>query len=173
MSEFANAVGLLTLTIGANFTGDLFGCGVKKQLTNNPIVKHFMAFLLLLFFIVLTNKDAFLKNATENSWITLDLLYKTLLVYLGFIAFTKCTFGISVLVIVVLIFILFMDIEKNNKDDKTKAEIDKYKHIAMTIGLGALAYGVFAYYQKQSSEHGSDFTLYKFFLGTTKCSWEK
>jgi hypothetical protein len=173
MSEFANAVGLLTLTIGANFTGDLFGCGVKQQLTNNPIVKHCMAFLLLLFFIVLTNKDAFLKNATANSWVTMNLLSSTLLVYLGFIAFTKCTFEISILVIAVLIFILFMDIEKNNKDDKIKADIDNYKYIAMTIGLGALAYGVFSYYQKQSLEHGNDFTLYKFFLGTTKCAWEK
>lgn len=173
MSEFANAIGLLTLTIGANFTGDLFGCGVKKELTNNPIAKHGMAFLLLLFFVVLTNKDAFLKDATENSWITLNLMSKTLIAYIGFIAFTKCTFDVSIIVIVILLFVLFMDIEKSNKDQKTKEQIDTYKYYAMLTGLGVLAYGVIMYYNKQVTEHGADFTWYRFLLGTTKCSWEK
>lgn len=173
MSEFANAIGLLTLTIGANFTGDLFGCGVKKQLTDSPIAKHSMAFLLLLFFVVLTNKDAFLKDAAENSWITMGLLSKTLIAYLGFVAFTKCTFDISVVVIGILLFVLFMDIEKNNKDEKVKADINRYKYYAMLAGLGALSYGLLSNYYKQSTEHAADFTLYKFFLGTTKCAWEK
>lgn len=173
MSEFVNAVGLLGLTIGANFTGDLFGCGIKKELTENPIVKHGMAYLLLLFFVVLTNKDAFVGDAKDGQWVTLDLLKNTLLVYAAFLAFTKCTFNTSVLIVVVLLFIMLLNIEKSNKDDDTKDKIADYKHYAMIVGVGALVYGLFSNLMKQYNDHREDFSLYKFFIGTTKCDWEK
>lgn len=172
MAEFANAIGLLTLTVGANFTGDLFGCGIKKELVTNPLAKHGMAYLLLLFFVILTNKDSFLKGSEDNAWITFDLLYKTIIAYIGFIAFTKCPFNISVMVIVILLFVLFMEIEKGNKDDKTKDSIEVYKKYAVGLGVGLLVYGVYQYYNKQVIDHAQDFTWYKFALGTTKCSFK-
>jgi uncharacterized membrane protein len=174
MAEFVNATGILALTIGANFTGDLFGCGIKRELTENPLVKHFVAYLLLLFFVVLTNKDSFINGQADNSWVTLKLLFNTFLVYLLFIAFTKCTFGISVFVIAVLLFIMMMNIEEGNKTDpKIKADIADYKYYAIVAGIGAVVYGLISNASKQMQDHGADFTWYKFFLGTTRCAWEK
>ena len=166
--NFANSIGLLTLTISANFTGDLFGCSIRKQL-NNLLVKHATAFLLLLFFIVLTNKDEFTKNVEYNKLLTPTLLYNTFLLYMGFIAFTKCTFEISVFIIAILLFILFIEIEKSNKDDTVKKEMDKYKKYAIILMIGALITGIVLYYKKQKLDH-NDFSIYKFLLGSTKCS---
>jgi len=173
MSEYANALGLLALTIGANFTGDLFGCGFKKELTNDPLAKHGMAYLLLLFFVVLTNKDQFMKGVADNQWVTFELLFKALLMYGGFIAFTKCTYGISILVLLILLFIMFMNIEESNKSEETRANISQYKYYATVIAVVAVTYGLFSNMSKQYNDHYEDFSLYKFFLGTTKCDWQK
>lgn len=173
MSTFLNGLGIFGLTIACNFTGDLFNCGIKKELTNNPLAKHTVGFMLLLFFVVLTSKDDYLEGLKPDDWIYTKLLKNTAMLYVLFILFTKTTFMISIILILIVVFVMFMNLEKPNKSKKTKDQIEQWQKLAGYLGLILLLYGVFENYQKQRKDHYDEFSLYKFFIGTTKCAWEK
>ena len=168
-SIYANSLGIFILTISANFTGDLFGCGYKKTL-ENPIVKHIVAFLLLIFFIVLTSKDQFINPDNKDKLITIQLLKSALLIYSSFLVISKTDFGISIAILCILASIMLMNIEKENKSENTKKNIEKYIDVSTYIAILLGIFGFIKYYQRQKLEHADDFTMYKFLLGTTKCA---
>lgn len=168
MSAYANGLGLLMLTISANFTGDLFGCGFRRAL-ENPMAKHAVAFLLLLFFVVFTSKDQYLKPGT-NEIVTLDLLKNTAFIYAAFIVISKTEFSITLPILAILGFIMLMNLEKENKNHETQEKIQKYMNIAIYAGVILAVIGFVSYYNRQRQDHANNFDMYKFLLGSTKCS---
>ena len=167
-AAYANSLGILCLTISANFTGNLLGCGYRRALTN-PVTKHIVAFLLLVFFIVLTSKDQFIDNNKKDQFITIDLLKNAILIYASFIIVSKTDFNITLPILCLLAFIMLMNIEKENKSDDIKIDIEHYTNIATYLAIGLGIFGLFKYYDRQKSDHRDDFNLYKFLLGSSNC----
>jgi hypothetical protein len=66
------------MTVSANFTGNLFSCDIQRMFTNNLYAKHIICFSLLLFFVILTNKDSYIKDKEIGQWIVPSMLFDTL-----------------------------------------------------------------------------------------------
>jgi hypothetical protein len=164
-----NAFGLLFMTIGANFTGNLLSCDIQRNFTNSVASKHFIAFLLLFFFIVLSNKDAILKNKDNDDLVIPELLLNTVIVYMIFLICTKMEFLYSAVILSSVFIYMLLDIEKSNKTRENLKTIETaqtiIKYLAFAIGiLGFSKYAI-----KQYNDHKQDFSVTKFLFGTLKC----
>ena len=76
-----NPLFIFYVTLGGNFVAQLFPCQVQKLFTENIYYKHFLAFFILFFAIVLTSD--------QSEKISTTLFTKTLILYSLFIVLTR------------------------------------------------------------------------------------
>ena len=166
---YAISLGILILTISANFTGELFNCSYRRAL-KNPLVKHLIAFFLLLFFIILTSKDQFVsKDKKEDDKLILpELLYYVIIIYLAFIVVIKSDFLIFIGIVFLLTVIMLLNIERENKSEEMTKKIDTYIQICEYLAIIFAIIGFGSYLNKQIKEQPK-FDIYKFLIGSTEC----
>ena len=95
-----SALFILLLIIGGNYLGILFPCQLQDILENNILVKHFLAFLTLIFFAVLADPG--------NEKPLKDILKQSILLYFWFILIIRMNakFFLALVFIIALIYIL-------------------------------------------------------------------
>jgi hypothetical protein len=168
--DATNSFGLLFMTIGANYTGNLLSCDIQRHFTNNIFSKHLIAFFLLFFFVVLINKDNILKNKEQDSIIIPEFLLNAIIIYIIFLICTRMEFLYTAYILTSVVVYMLLDLEKSNKSpDKFKLieEIQSYiKYLAIGVGL----VGFIKYFIKQYTDHNKDFSLLTFIFGTNKCN---
>lgn len=164
-----NYFGILFMSIAANYTGELFSCDTQRVLTNNIYSKHLISFLLLLFFVVLTNKEEMLSNVSEGGVVFPEVLRKSALVYSLFLLSTNMTIEFTIATVVLLIIYMLMDFEKGNKSENMVQTIEKFQQVFTYIIIGLLVIGTGKYYLKQRKDYGNKFSHKKFIFGTNKC----
>ena len=76
-----NPLFIFYVTLGGNFVAQLFPCQVQKLFTENIYYKHFLAFFILFFAIILTSD--------KSEKISTTLFSKTLILYSLFIVLTR------------------------------------------------------------------------------------
>ena len=168
MSGYFKAFGLLSLTVGSNYAGDLFSCDLKEMLTNNSIAKHTLGILLLFFFMVLTNPEEFTSGAKDGEYVTPKVLLKTLAIYILFVASTKMSKYYSLVIILMLVVFAFLDIEQKNKSPEVVAKMEAWKEKLWKGAILVTVVGCLQYFIKQYDDH-EEFRIGKF-LSSTKCT---
>jgi hypothetical protein len=169
MVNIVTSFGLLFLTIAANFTAPLFSCDIQRLFNTNIVVKHFIGISLLLFFVILTNKDAYVKNKLENELIIPDILLDTLKVYIIFLITTRMESAYTLAILGLFILFMFLDLELPNKSSEIVARIEAAQLVMKYIMITIAAVGISKYYIKQRAEHSDKFNLLTFLVGTVKC----
>ena len=123
---------ILFLIIASNYIGELFPCRVQSLLSSNVYLKHFIAFLTLLFFVVLT--DPFQNYEFKK------ILKDSILLYIMFLMFinTNKFFYLLCLIISGTLYISILikkqyitqkeEKEKNIKDFKDTKEAKDIDH---------------------------------------------
>lgn len=177
--DSTNALSGMFLWILFGYLAALLNCDLQRFLKSNPLVIHLVG--LLTFFFLFTLIDGTNKTSIANIWI------KTVFIYILFVLTTKSKwyFVVPVLVILLIDQTIKKDLlyKKQLAEDKeapgkklTPEEIKLLeervqiyssfinKAIIVIIIIGALHYMYLQYL-----EYGSRFSIYKFFLGVTRC----
>ena len=150
------------LIISSNFLGELFPCRIRKILTDNIWIKHFLGFLTLTFFVVLVEdtKRPKLENILQNSvlfYVIFLMLMKTKKVF-----FLMCMFFLSVLYMVHLIH----KTESTILSDSFHTPI---VNVSKILFLVSLVLGFFVYMGERKIEYKSKFDYLIFLFGKPVC----
>lgn len=161
-----HAVFMLYMAVASNFLAELFPCKVQAFMKNNMLVKHAMAFLLLLFTVVLADPDSGGKSLASVVGISGA-------VYALFFLTTKCdrTFFLGSAVLAMLLFVLVF--EERNTEDAARRE--RFRKIRSGLGLGLVgwaALGAGRYFVQKRAEYTrkGSFSLAKFLVGKAECA---
>jgi hypothetical protein len=166
---------ILYLVISSNFLANLFGCKVQQAFQSNMLLKHFLGFLTLYFFVTLADTSDTLPS---------DLGHRfgiALIIYLFFILSTRVNFRFWVPSMICLGAIYIIELFKQDEKKKDENQRDKHrieqflKAQQILIGISSLLMliGFIVYVGEKKSEYGRQFQWGTFFFGKTNCKGDK
>ena len=158
-----NPLFIFYVTLGGNFVAQLFPCQVQKLFTENIYYKHFLAFFILFFAIVLTSD--------KSEKITTTLLLKTFVLYSLFIILTRMDKNFFLLFFVTLC-IKFIIINEMTHTSTSKELKDKYDKINKALNYALISIGVIGfilYYGEKRYEYGKRFNFLTFLMRKPVC----
>lgn len=157
---------ILFLVIAANFIGELFPCRIQELLSKNELLKHFIGFLTLLFFVVLTDDNA-KKQKFNETFVNSLKLYLIWLILIN----NEKNFFIFNLVITGALYIIYLN-KKDYEDEPDNPKlilfekIEKSIYILFTISI---IIGFFIYLGQKKFEYKNKFSYYSFIFGKPGC----
>ena len=157
---------LLILSVMGNFIAETLGCRTQKLLSDNMYAKHFVVLILIYFAIGFSNND--------SAYNPIIHIKDALLIWVGFILFTKMEMKYTIIAFFILITIYIMNdflnyYEKNENGKENIDTIKKNKMYLKKIVIGVLIIGFTIYSYKQYSSRGNKFSILKLIFGTKKC----
>lgn len=165
---------VLFLIIASNYIGELFPCRVQDLLSGNVYLKHFIAFLTLMFFVVLTDSSSQQKEFK----IIFNNSIKLYILWLLLINNEKRFFIISLILlgIIYIIQLIKTDYEENIKQQKNieynKKVLTYIKNIEKMIYVIffiVLILGFIVYMGEKKIEYKSKFNYFTFIFGKPSC----
>ena len=160
-----NPLFIFYVTLGGNFVAQLFPCQVQKLFTENIYYKHFLAFFILFFAIVLTSD--------KSEKISKTLLSKTLLLYSLFIILTRMDKNFFLLFFITLCFkFIIINELSHTYNSNLKDKKDKYDKINKALNYVLISIGIIGfilYYGEKKYEYGKRFNFLTFLLGKPVC----
>ena len=173
---------ILLLIISGNYVGELFPCRIRHAFTHNILFKHSIAFLTVLFFVVLTDPY---KQIKVN-----DLLLTSVKLYGIFILLSN-TITPAFYLALVLAGTTYVtnlkkkeyldekeslekkenkDVKKINMLEEQIKKIEQLNQVCILLFLVVTISGSLIYLGEKKYEYKNNFSYYKFFLGTPECS---
>lgn len=156
---------ILLLIIGGNYLGVLFPCQLQDILEHNILVKHFLAFLTLVFFAVLSD--------SENGKTLKDVLKSSILLYFWFILIIRMNAKFFLILVFTIAIIYILKLYKKELDDeKDKIKLDKINkiiNILFVFSILITIIGFLIYYFEKKIEYKKDFNNFTFFFGKVNC----
>lgn len=158
---------VFVLIISANFLGQLFPCKFQAFLTNNVFLKHFFAYLTLVFFVV---------NATDEyrQGPFVKLMHDSFLLYIIFLFMCKTNIYFFVATILCMSFLYIISLYEQRVNEKDQSSIQKnqiqtvkrslYIFIASIICIGFLMY-----FGEKKDEYKDKFDVLSFFFTEYSC----
>lgn len=171
MSEVINGIPIynlfiLFLVIAANFIGELFPCRIQDLLSKNSLLKHFIGFLTLLFFVVLTDGNA--KKQKFNVIFMNSLkLYILWLIMIN----NEKNFFIFNLVITGTLYIIYLN-KKDYEDEPDNPKLilfEKIEKIIYILFIISLTLGFIIYLGQKKYEYKNKFSYISFIFGQPGC----
>jgi Ca2+/Na+ antiporter len=130
------------------------------------IVKHIVAWILLVFLVILVNPE----NADRNIVRTLIISF---LVYVWFLMTTRTPFYIMIIIIVLLLIAYILSITRQRKekegDHDGAAKVMSVQYNLTITAIILTVVGFVIYYIEKKKEYRSNFSLQNFILGNVKC----
>jgi len=170
-----DSIFLIFLSVIGAKSFSLLGCQTQRIFKTNRIIRHFAFFCLVIF------STSFLDNINISPLVS---IFKSLLVYIFLIIFTKMdllytTLVFFLLFIVYLIhkYILYYNHKiytlKNDEEKvwyiNTLDLLEKSTKIFFIIIFIIMIIGYIKYNIKKRNEYGKSFTSFKFLFGANKC----
>jgi len=165
------------LIVVGNYLGELFPCKVQKVLTENVFLKHFFAFLTMIFFVVLVD--------TTSSKELSDILSTSLILYAIFLLLinTNVLFFIISMVSLSIIYLLHLkkneindsnnhdesDEEKKKEPNKTNNFLEYANFSMIIVFLASTITGFLIYIGEKKIEYKGKFNYITFLFGKPSC----
>ena len=161
--ETLKSIFLLFLVVSGNYVGELLGCKTRGIFTNNIYTKH-----LIIIFLIYFTLD-FIEKKKKHP---IDILKKTIIIWILFIVSTK-TYYIFTFMFILFLFCLYVIDEyevylKENNIKYNKNNIDKTRTYLEYLSFIMLIIGFVIYFIKQKKEK-KNFSYLKFFFWTVTC----
>ena len=171
---------VLFLIIASNYIGELFPCRVQNLLIGNVYLKHFIAFLTLMFFVVLTDSSSQKKKFMVIFTDSIKLYFLWLLL----INCDKKFFVVGLLLLGLLYILQLIkndyvidkiedkqvnDENKYEKDEKTLKLIENIERIIFIIFFIVLVLGFTVYMGEKKIEYKNKFNYITFIFGKPSC----
>jgi len=177
--EYKSGLFLFYVVIMSKYFEDMISCDLQRYMERSIIPRHIVAFMTAFFTIVLTEYG---NDDSEKSMV--DYLKTTVIIYLLFLFSTKAKAEFVFPMLILLMGDQILKVYKNNLEKKSK---DKEKNISETSTqtielveyvrsilsysiIGIIGVGSFSYLIRQYLEFGSEFSFFKYILGTFKCN---
>lgn len=159
---------VLFLIIAANYIGELFPCRIQNLLNSNIYLKHVIAFLTLLFFVVITD-STYNYKANETFIISIKL-------YIIFIILVKNNrefflFNLFILGLVYIMKLKLKDYENNIDDDNDLLykRLKIVEKIIFYLFFVVLITGFLIYMGEKKIEYKNNFNYFTFVFGKPSC----
>lgn len=156
---------ILLLIIGGNYLGILFPCQLQYTLENNIMIKHFLAFLTLVFFVVLADVD--------NKKTLKEVVISSFYLYIWFILIIRMNakFFIALVSVISLIYVLKLYKKELVKDNKIKSAetLNKIMNFLFILSIIITIVGFLIYYFEKRIEYGKKFKNSTFLFGKVNC----
>ena len=159
---------VLFLIIAANYIGELFPCRIQNLLNSNIYLKHVIAFLTLLFFVVITD-STYNYKANETFIISIKL-------YIIFIILVKNNrefflFNLFILGLVYIMKLKLKDYENNIDDDNDLLykRLKIVEKIIFYLFFVVLITGFLIYMGEKKIEYKDKFRYNIFIFGKPSC----
>jgi len=170
---------VLFLIIASNYIGELFPCRIQSLLVNNVYLKHFIAFLTLMFFVVLTDSSSQKKKFIVIFTDSIKLYFLWLLLINSDKKFF--VLGLILLAILYILQLIKNDYINNKKineeineeiNNKNKERLSLIKNIEKVIFLIffiVLVLGFIIYMGEKKIEYKDKFKYITFIFGKPSC----
>lgn len=170
------SVFILFLIIASNYIGELFPCKMQNILVENVYLKHFIAFLTLMFFVVLT--DPFIGTSFNK---IIENSFKMYVVFLLLINNNKNFF---ILAIILLGVNYLLNLKKNDltnlvENEKDEDQINTLKNQLEMINqinnyliyiiVIIIIIGFIIYMGEKKIEYKDKFSYFTFIFGKPSC----
>ena len=161
---------ILFLIIASNYLGELFPCRVQDLLGQNIYLKHGIAFLTMVFFVVLSD------TKTELSF--RDLVIQSCKMYIVFLILINCSKTFFMIALVLLAGIYVIQLKKNdfiNTHDpspETQIQIERINqlnNILLILFFIVIKSGFIIYMGEKKIEYRKEFSYTTFLFGKPSC----
>jgi len=186
-----HTVFILFLIISSNYIGELFPCRIQDVLMGNVIMKHFVAFLTLLFFVLIVEPSMNMKFK--------ELIYNSSMMYLVFLVLinNSLSFFVASIIILGVLYIIHLnkveirttlskdtgnEEEKEGKEQEGKEDGAVIKHSEKMLSMfeqmsniltylfaGVVSLGFIIYMGEKKIEYGKTFSYLTFIFGKPSC----
>ena len=149
-------IALFVFIIGGNFVSDVFSCSLRKYVKDNMVIKHVMAFFILLIFVGLADETI---NMKEKMGLSVFLYFWFLFIMRSTLVITI----ISIISIVVLYIIqgFINDMDPTSKSTYNLKQIRNYIFMSSVL----LSFVGFLYFVLEAKSKYKDFSIPKFVIG--------
>jgi hypothetical protein len=164
---------LLILALCGGYVSETLGCKVQYEMTNNRILKYLIVLFTIYFSITITSKD------NENPFI---LFRTSILIWMFFVLFTRMTPIPTLIVMILLLLIFFLDNwkkykiaidKKSNILDDSQSPTYKYiidiQKLLLVIIILLIVLGNVGYIIKKRKQYGANFDYVTYIFGVNKC----
>ena len=167
LAQLATAVLLMYVMIFSNGMKSIVGCNIRHALTNNFIIQHIIAFVILLFFIVITTKE------TNQGALGKNLIF-SIMVYIWFAMLTRVRVETFVFVLILLLaaYAIGKFAARDNKPDSKKQKVQTAQKLQALLTVVAVLTTMVAfiqYIQHKKTKYGEAFRWHMFFTKPPKC----
>lgn len=162
---------VLFLIIASNYIGELFPCRVQDLLINNVYLKHFISYLTLLFFVVLTDTSLVKKKFKE-------IFIDSIKLYLIFLLLINCNkkFFVGALILLGAIYIIQL-MKQDYKDEITDEYensnkykmLNKIERVIYILFFIVVIIGFIIYMGEKKIEYKNSFKYSTFIFGKPSC----
>ena len=151
---------VLYLIISSNFLAQLFSCRLQFMLNNSMIAKHFLGYMTLLFFVVLSSGD------THST--SMALLY-SLLVYIMFWFSTRIAFEYFIVFLFLAASLYIIHLYQKESGEQTNRRLEITREIIQWFMIVVLVVGFVFYWMEKKIEYKKKFSIATFILGKPVC----
>lgn len=151
---------VLYLIISSNFLAQLFSCRLQSMLNNSMLAKHFLGYMTLLFFVVLSSGD------THST--SMALLY-SVFVYLIFWFSTRIALEYFIVFLFLAACLYLIHLFQKESGDQTHRRLEITREVIQWFMIVVLVVGFVFYWIEKKIEYKNKFSIATFILGKPVC----
>lgn len=154
---------LFLLLISGNYIGDIFSCRIQKYFMESVYLRHFTAYLTLIFFVILTEDLSHINQIIISS-VSLYIVFLFLInTHINF--FLIC----CVLLLILYSLDLYYKVESKKMNEKTKNILRKIRSSLKFLFFVFLIIGFILYMGEKKIEYKDKFNYITFIFGKPVC----
>jgi uncharacterized membrane protein len=162
LAQLSVAVLLMYVVIFSNSMGTIVGCNIKHALKNKFLLQHLVAFLILLFFIVITTKETNQGGLMANFGFSV-------LVYVWFSMMTRMPIQVFLIVLIMLLLGYAIGQKNVEQSDRERKNTTKHQALITMLAFSVTLIAFVAYTIEKKLKYRQQFSLIKFLTKPPKC----
>jgi hypothetical protein len=168
--------------ITSTYISELLSCQFRYMLTTNMYARHYLALLMLFFFIMGLGGwsfDSTTDKLASNSWSSgnaIDSLIMAFTIYIIFLISSKSKLVPNLIFLGSLFLLYVITAQRNYWSARNMISVTGNSvminsiYILSVISVASLFYGFINYIYYQKSQYGDEFNLLHFIFGGQKCA---
>jgi len=151
---------VLYLIISSNLLAQLFSCRLQQMLNNSMFAKHFIGYMTLLFFVVLSSGD---------TYSTTSAILCSLYLYIIFWFSTRISFEYFIVFLSLTATLYIIHLYQKEAGEQTSRRLEITRDVIQWFMFVVLVVGFVFYWIEKKIEYKNKFSTLTFILGRPVC----